>query len=134
MPIGVGQENQPCLRCGSLAKTINMQFLDEVGVSPTDWLEVKATNVTMPSKRKMLRHLQTGSQWSTSREKFVDKVRDIDRDADTYYERVVDSDTGDVLRHCEEPLSQHFGRGSAKPKQESQPIDTDPPQGDPEQP
>ncbi|WP_155803355.1 hypothetical protein [Bordetella sp. FB-8] len=101
-----------------MAKTINMHFSDEVGVTVTDWLDVKATNTKMSGKRKMRRHLQTGSQWSTSLEKMVEKVRDIDRDADAYYERVVDPDTGEVLRHCEEPLSEHFGRGSAKPKQE----------------
>jgi phosphoribosylamine-glycine ligase len=34
----------------------------------------------------------------------------------SYYERVVDPETEEVLRHCEEPLSEHFGRGSAKPR------------------
>lgn len=117
-PVRAGEENLPCTRCGSLAKTINLQFSDEIGVTVTDWFDIKATNTKMSGKRKMRRHLQTGSQWSVSREKMVEKVRDIDRDADTYYERVVDPDTGEVLRHCEEPLSEHFERGSAKPKPE----------------
>lgn len=116
IPIRAGQENLPCTHCGSLAKTINLQFADEVGLVATDWLDAKTTNVKMSGKRKVRRHLQTGSQWSVSREKFVDKVRDIDRDADTYFERVVDSDTGEVLRHCDEPLSEHLERGSAKSK------------------
>jgi hypothetical protein len=86
----------------------------DANLTVTDFLDVQSKNVNVTGKRKIRRHLQTGSQWSVSREKFVDKVRDIDRDADTYYERVVDPETGEVLRHCEEPLSEHFGRGSAK--------------------
>lgn len=117
-PAPTGQENLPCARCGSVAKTINLHFEDKVDVTVTDWLDLKATNTEMSGKRKMRRHLQTGSQWSVSREKMVEKVRDIDRDADTYYERVVDPETGEVLRQCDEPLSEHFERGSAKPKQD----------------
>jgi hypothetical protein len=35
---------------------------------------------------------------------------------DRYSEKIVDRDTGEVLRVCEEPLSQHQGHGSAKLK------------------
>lgn len=37
----------------------------------------------------------------------------IDRENDRYFERVVDPETGKVLRICEEPLSQHQGHGTA---------------------
>lgn len=116
IPIRVGEEKAPCRRCGSFAKHIHLVFVDEANLTVTDFLDVQSKNVNVTGKRKIRRHLQTGSQWSVSREKFVDKVRDIDRDADTYYERVIDPETGEVLRHCEEPLSEHFGRGSAKPR------------------
>ena len=86
----------------------------EASLTVTDFLDVQSRNMNITGKRKIRRQLQTGSQWSVSRAKFVDKVRNIDRDADTYYERVVDPETGQVLRYCEEPLSEHFGRGSAK--------------------
>jgi hypothetical protein len=44
------------------------------------------------------------------------EVQIVDRLADRYFERVVDPDAGEVLRECDEPLSQHTGRGSAKQK------------------
>jgi hypothetical protein len=44
----------------------------------------------------------------------LDRV--IDRDNDYYLERIVDPETGEVIRECEEKLSEHQGRGSAKPK------------------
>lgn len=75
-------------------------FRKKVNLTVTDFLDVQSKNVNVTGKRKIRRHLQTGSQWSVSRDKFVDKERDIDRDADTYYERVVDPETGEVLRYC----------------------------------
>lgn len=106
----------PCESCGSVARNIELHFHDVMEVKVSDWLEVKAKDVTLPSKKKLRRHLQIGSQWSVGRGKLVDKVRDLDKDADMYLERVVDPDTGEVIRHCEEPLSEHVGRGSAKAK------------------
>ncbi len=42
--------------------------------------------------------------------------RFIDKDGDLYHERVVDVETGEVVRDVTEPLSDHRGRGSAKPE------------------
>jgi|TARA_B110001450_G_C17324859_1_gene360958 hypothetical protein len=33
---------------------------------------------------------------------------------DEYKEKVTDRETGEVIHHSEEPLSDHFGHGSAK--------------------
>ena len=44
------------------------------------------------------------------------KERLIDRQNDLYEETITDPDTGEVIRNCGEPLSQHQGRGSAKGK------------------
>jgi hypothetical protein len=83
IPVRVGEERAPCSRCGSFAKHVHLVFLDEANLTVTDFLDVQSKNVNVTGKRKIRRHLQTGSQWSVSREKFVDKMRDIDRDADT---------------------------------------------------
>ena len=37
-----------------------------------------------------------------------------DRRHDRYYELVLDPGSGEVIRECEEPLSHHIGRGSAR--------------------
>jgi hypothetical protein len=41
--------------------------------------------------------------------------REFDKMRDRYFEHVEDADTGEVLRHVDEPLSEHRGHGSAKP-------------------
>jgi len=48
--------------------------------------------------------------------KFVKVLRVINRKDDKYYERVTDDETGEVTRECKQKLSEHWGRGSAKPK------------------
>ena len=42
--------------------------------------------------------------------------RHINRDGDSYYERIINKETGEVVREVKEPLSEHRGRGSAKKK------------------
>jgi hypothetical protein len=44
------------------------------------------------------------------------KERVIDREEDFYFERITDLETGEVIHHCEEPLSSHQGHGGAKAK------------------
>ena len=50
--------------------------------------------------------------------KWMSKQRVIDHESDSYKEVVTDPETGNVVHHCEEPLSQHRGHGSAKRKKE----------------
>ena len=40
--------------------------------------------------------------------------REIDRIANEYYERIVDKETGEVVREVHEPLTEHRGHGSAR--------------------
>jgi hypothetical protein len=53
-------------------------------------------------------HLKTG--------KWMLLERVIDRTKNWYKELITDPKTGKVVRHCEEPLSDHRERGSAKKK------------------
>jgi hypothetical protein len=46
--------------------------------------------------------------------KWMKKERLIDREKDHYKEVVTDPQTGQVIHHCDEPLSKHTGHGSAK--------------------
>jgi hypothetical protein len=43
-------------------------------------------------------------------------TREIDRENNRYMELIINPETGQVLRHCDEPLTSHVDRGSAKPK------------------
>jgi hypothetical protein len=44
----------------------------------------------------------------------MDKYRRIDRDNDRYDEVVIDPETGEIVHESHEPLSEHWGHGSAK--------------------
>lgn len=91
-------------------------FRDDVNTTVRDRIEGKVKDSTVPRKRQVRREFIYGSDPRNSKGDFVDKVREIDRDADTYRETIKDEKTGEVLRNVEEKLSEHFGRGSAKTK------------------
>jgi len=55
-----------------------------------------------------------GDDFTQATGKYNKKVRIIDRKNDRYYERVTNSETGEVMHLRDEKLSEHFGRGSAK--------------------
>jgi hypothetical protein len=57
-----------------------------------------------------------GYEWFQSARKWVYKEWIINRRDDHYREVVTDPETGEVLHHCDEPLSEHRGHGSAKSK------------------
>jgi len=79
-----------------------------------DSIRGKARQSDLPSDKKLRWDSFSGFEYSHSLEKIVKKVRTIDRDTDSYVERVTDPDTGEVIHECVEPLSQHRGHGSAK--------------------
>lgn len=57
---------------------------------------------------------RSGDEFGVKLQRWLKKVRVIDRENDQYREKVWDPETGEVIHACEEPLSQHFGHGSAK--------------------
>ena len=69
-----------------------------------------------PNKASFKVEETKGQDWSVSLNRWVTIHRIINREADIYYELVVDEETGDVLRECEERLTDHIGRGTAKRK------------------
>ena len=71
------------------------------------------TRSRQPNKAKFKLEETKGQVWSNSLTRWVTIHRIINRELDIYYELVVDDDTGDILRECEEKLSEHQGRGSA---------------------
>jgi hypothetical protein len=46
--------------------------------------------------------------------KWLKKRRHIGKDRDEYFEKVVNPETGEIIRECQEPLHQHRDHGSAK--------------------
>lgn len=68
-------------------------------------------------KRKYIVKEQiSGTDFSHDLNKEVFKERVIDRRNNYYGEEVVDFDNIEVIHYCEESLSEHYGHGSAKVK------------------
>lgn len=105
-----GLSYPPCPRCGSRAVVMNI--VDEVRVQ--DRLKATAKDDRQRSGKKVRWEVIQGAEQSRDSGRWVEKSRLIDRDANRYSERITDLETGEVLRDCQEPLSQHQGHGSAK--------------------
>ena len=103
-----------CPQCGSVKKTMSLNFVEDVGLEIHDSLRIKAKNVTRPSKKNPRVDIFAGDDLRKSDNKWMTKERIIDKDKDFYKETVKDPTTGEVIHHTEEPLSQHFGHGTAK--------------------
>ncbi len=82
--------------------------------APHSSLKAKGRHAGATGKRKWFIETFTGSELSRSLQRFMHKLRIIDRDNNRYAERVVDPQTGEVLRDVDEPLTGHRGHGSAK--------------------
>lgn len=106
-----------CPNCGTAKKTVILGIQDLVGPEIHDSLRIKTKIVTMPSKKNPRLDIFTGDDLRKSDNKWMTKERIIDKDKDLYKETVIDPSTGEVVHHNEEPLSKHFGHGSAKFKQ-----------------
>lgn len=73
-----------------------------------------ALKAKRPGQKKPHAELKSGASHSQKLGKLVEHERLIDRARDRYLERVTDYETGQVIHHTDEPLSQHHGHGSAK--------------------
>jgi predicted RNA-binding Zn-ribbon protein involved in translation (DUF1610 family) len=100
----------PCEKCGGVIRTIHASI--EEHVVARDGLEVK---VRRAGEKKPYIEDRGIPSHSRKLDKIVHHQRLIDRDNDIYRETVTDYESGEVIHHCEEPLTQHQGHGSAKP-------------------
>lgn len=67
-----------------------------------------------PGDKKPFIEQVTGDDVRRSTGTWVKHDRVIDRENNRYKEDVVDPKTGEVIHHCDEPLSEHTGHGDAK--------------------
>jgi len=104
-------DRRPCPSCGDFRRNAYVK-IEEKCVAQ-DGLGIKARH---PDQRKPFYESYGGPDRSRSLGKLVHKERTIDRENDDYREHVHDYETGEVLHHCEEPLSEHRGHGDAKKK------------------
>lgn len=111
-----GQELQEteknCPNCRSNKRTAYLCVCEELHIATSERLKVK--NNQYPSNQKLRYDQIQGNVPSKITDNGRANIkRIIDKDKDYYYEHVEDC-KGNELHHCEEPLSQHYGHGSAK--------------------
>jgi DNA-directed RNA polymerase subunit RPC12/RpoP len=104
-------DRNACPECGSLSRFIEANITDSVTFRERVGLKAKRPGLKRPHFESVSGddlHRATG-QWNR-----LERV--IDRENNRYREEVVDPSTGRVIRLCEEPLTAHQNRGSAKAK------------------
>ena len=70
----------------------------------------------VPGVSKWIAKYFSGYDFFRRERKWVRKEQVINRREDHYREVVTDPETGEVIHHCDEPLSEHQGHGSDKSK------------------
>ncbi|MFP3433575.1 hypothetical protein SB781_27725 [Paraburkholderia sp. SIMBA_061] len=104
----------PCPACGSVKKHIKMSVREEAGMKVHDSLRGRVKSTKYSAKKNPRVDFFSGADLRKLDRKWMQKERLIDKDNDRYMEKVNDPDTGEVVHYTDEPLSEHFGHGSAK--------------------
>lgn len=106
LPVG---ERPCCPRCGSTSRRFGIHL--EGIVELKSQLGLKARS---PGERKPFFEQRTGDDLFRKARRWMVLNRIIDRRRNRYFESVEDPETGAVLRHVDEKLTDHRGRGSAR--------------------
>ena len=102
------ERRSPC-PCGSLERHVYLNVHDEVRAHEAVALKARHGDTGRP-----FREIKAGDDLHKQTGRWNVLWRLIDHDEDLYEERIIDGETGAVIRDVREPLSQHRGHGSAK--------------------
>jgi hypothetical protein len=118
----LSEPNRPaCPACGSPSRVIDASAADFI--SFREQVGVKLKDPRLTGKYKIKIELISGDDLHRKSGEWYKKVRVIDRENNRYLETITHPDTGDVIHHCEEPLSDHWGHGSDKPQPNNDPAE-----------
>ncbi|GGA29104.1 hypothetical protein [Dyella nitratireducens] len=67
-----------------------------------------------PGSSKFYIDTRSGASYYRKGDQWHHLIRVIDRENDRYVETIRVLSTGELIRHVEEPLSEHFGHGGGK--------------------
>lgn len=105
---------QNCPACDSASKTIELNVTEETGITVRESINGKVKDVNFNSKRNPRYEFFEGDDIRKDDGKWMKKSRVIDKYNNKYKEKVLDPETGEIIHDCEESLSDHYGHGSAK--------------------
>jgi len=101
-----------CPKCKSNKINRRLFVSDEIQTHET--LKMGKHDKKFAKNKNPRQYIMTGEDFSVKKNKWVKKNVLIDKDNNLYKESIVDSETGEIIHYCEEPLTQHIGHGSAK--------------------
>lgn len=111
---------QECPFCHSPNFTVTATIKEKMQISEKAVkYEGKAPNRTGKKKVRVEWGVERKSSLLT-KSGFATVERLINRESDKYFEKVTDEE-GNVIHHCDEKLTDHFGHGSAKFKYKKKP-------------
>lgn len=105
---------QSCPHCGSLTRRVSITVSDTIHVHSKMKVAARHGNRGRPFLEQII-----GDDLYGKTGKWMIRQMIIDRAKDWYRETVTDPETGEVVHHSEEPLTQHRGHGSSKKRKES---------------
>lgn len=101
-----------CPKCGAIGGILNA--IDFAGLEVFPCVDLKVKNPRYQGRRKYIREVKSVAEYSVNG-RLVRRDRLIDRGNNRYRERVAVVDSGDVIRHADQKLTEHTGHGSDKP-------------------
>jgi hypothetical protein len=101
----------PCPNCRSTKLVIDASIIEKVRLGVKLGIKLKKYGIKKPVFESI-----SGDDFHRNSQRWSTLSRTIDRQNDLYLEKIVDSETGEIIHYCSEPLSKHFGHGSAKLK------------------
>ena len=93
----------PCPHCGATTRQANVAISERAEARAY----LKAHSKHREGGRKVLREEISGDDFHRKTAKWNILRRIIDRKNDRYEEHIVSGETGETIRHVEEPLSEH---------------------------
>ena len=102
-------QRKPCSKCGSLSRCYHVLVNDTIKFHEKLGMKARHNSGGKPFFESVV-----GSDLHRKSGKWMKLERTIDRENNHYREVVVDSNTGDVVHFCEEPLSDHQQHGTEK--------------------
>ncbi len=102
-------EMEHCQECGSKNRIIKSKIEERPDIKEKIHIKEKKAGKKKPTRESIY-----GDEISKATGKWIDKKRIIDRKNDRYIETITDPETGEIIHHCDEKLSEHTGHGSAK--------------------
>lgn len=81
-----------------------------------DYIKGEVRDIRLPAKKQVRISFFEGDDLCKTDGKRMKKSRTVDKNNDQYTEIITNPETGEVIRCCIEPLSEHTGHGSAKKK------------------